>query len=473
VSQEAVDLEELWSDLIPLVAARQVVPIVGSDLLTVAVDGKPVPFYQRVAERLLERYGVDRAATNTTLRPHHELNDAICALDRLDKRASADSYLPAHEAIRTTLATSRAEIEAPLRQLAAIEDFRLFVTTTSDDVLAQAIDQVRYNGRALTEQVEYAPSGLPKDRTTDLSELETPDRSAVLYLFGKAAVSPVFAAHDEDVLEFMYGLQAGFSQTPKRFFSAIRGANLLFIGCHFPDWLSRFLIRAAAPQRLSEQRGRKDFVIDPAHEDAGFVVFLTTFARNTRVSSMSPADFVTELLRRWQAQRPPDAPATEAPRSAAPARARKPAVFISYSRTDIAPVRTLYDELRRLAGDDVAWFDKSEISPGDEWSARVMEGVESCQLFLPVVSASAEARTEGEFIGEWKRALARARGIDGRAFIVPVFVDADAEADLSRYARANRLFGTLDFGFAPNGKLTPKLEATIVRELRAFRGVTP
>jgi hypothetical protein len=102
-----------------------------------------------------------------------------------------------------------------------------------------------------------------------------------------------------------------------------------------------------------------------------------------------------------------------------------------------------------------------------------MEGVESCQLFLPVVSASAEARTEGEFIGEWKRALARARGIDGRAFIVPVFVDADAEADLSRYARAKRLFGTLDCGFAPNGKLTPKLEATIVRELRAFRGVTP
>jgi len=76
--------------------------------------------------------------------------------------------------------------------------------------------------------------------------------------------------------------------------------------------LSRFLIRAAAPQRLSEQRGRKDFVIDPAREDAGFVVFLTTFARNTRVSSMSPTDFVTELLRRWQAQPPPEAPATGA-----------------------------------------------------------------------------------------------------------------------------------------------------------------
>lgn len=468
MSLPPVDPEEFWSDLIPLVAARQVVPILGAGLLRATVDGRQVPLYQCVAERLLARYGVDPAATNTTLRPHHELNDAICALDRLGKRASADSYLPTHEALRTTLAACRAEVESPLRQLAAIEDLRLFVTTTCDDVLAQAIDQVRYGGRARTEQVEYAPSGLPRDRTTDLSELDTPARSAVLYLFGKAAVSPVFAAHDEDVLEFLYGLQAGLGQTPKRFFSAIRGANLLFIGCHFPDWLSRFLIRISAPQRLSEQRGRMDFIIDSTSEEAGFVVFLTTFARNTRVSMMSPSDFVAELSTRWQAQRPAETPGIESLKVVS-TRAQKPAVFISYSRTDIVPVRALYDEIRRLAGDDVAWFDKSEIAPGDEWRARIMDGVESCQLFLPVVSVSEEARTEGVFIEEWRRALDRARGIDGRAFIVPVFVDADAEADLSRYARATRLFGAIDFGFAPDGKLTPKLEATIVRELRAFR----
>ena len=44
-----------------------------------------------------------------------------------------------------------------------------------------------------------------------------------------------------------------------------------------------------------------------------------------------------------------------------------------------------------------------------------------------------------------------------------------AEANLSRYQRASRLFRAVDFGFAPGGRLTPKLEAAIVRELRAFR----
>ena len=42
--------------------------------------------------------------------------------------------------------------------------------------------------------------------------------------------------------------------------------------------------------------------------------------------------------------------------------------------------------------------------------------------------------------------------------------------NVARYSRAGRLFGELDLGFAPGGRLTPRLETMIVRELRAFRG---
>ncbi|MGC4081039.1 MAG: toll/interleukin-1 receptor domain-containing protein [Vicinamibacterales bacterium] len=466
------DPEEFWADLIPLVAAGQVVPIVGSDLLTVTIDGTAVPFYRLVAQRLLERFKVDLVAAGIELRAGHELNDAVCALDRLNKRASADSYLPVHDTIRATLDQHRDAVSAPLRQLAEITDFHYFVTTTVDDVLAQAIDTVRYGGQPRTEQVEYAPDGLPNDRLTDIDEGESTERSAVLYLFGKAAVSPVFATHDEDVLEFLHGIQAGLGRTPRRFFSELRSANLLLIGCHFPDWLSRFLVRVAAPKRLSEQPRRKDFIIDPMHEDPEFVVFLTTFARNTRISSMTPDAFVSELHTRWCAARPQQTPAASAPGAAVvmTPEGRKPALFISYSRTDSEPARTLFAELQRLAGDDVAWFDKSVLQPGHDWEQRILDGIGGCQLFLPIISMSEEQRTEGFFIVEWKKALERARGIDGRDFIVPIFVDPDAEAKLAQYPRAQRLFGHINYGYAPGGKLTADFEAAIVRQLRTFRG---
>ena len=49
--------------------------------------------------------------------------------------------------------------------------------------------------------------------------------AAVLYLFGKSDVSPFYAIHDEDFLEFAYTMQAG--NGPERMFSQLRSRNLL------------------------------------------------------------------------------------------------------------------------------------------------------------------------------------------------------------------------------------------------------
>jgi hypothetical protein len=148
----------------PLVAAGQVVPIVGSDLLTMTEGGALVPVYRQVAERLLERYAVDPGAAVTTLRPGHELNDAICVPDRLDKRPAPTATCPC-EAIRAVLATAAADRGA-LSPFGTIDDLRLFVTTTSDDSWRRR--WMRFGtGNRRTEQVEYAPTGLPTDRRTD------------------------------------------------------------------------------------------------------------------------------------------------------------------------------------------------------------------------------------------------------------------------------------------------------------------
>ena len=94
--------------------------------------------------------------------------------------------------------------------------------------------------------------------------------------------------------------------------------------------------RAAAIERAARAQGLRRSI--RPQEEPDFVVFLTTFARNTRVSSMSPTG-----VRRRAAHAVAGAAATPRRRrrtartDAAPPRARKPAVFISYSRSDIAP----------------------------------------------------------------------------------------------------------------------------------------
>lgn len=51
------DTEEFWDDLLAFIEAGRVIPVVGAELLAVEEDGKQVPLYRDVAERLLSKYG--------------------------------------------------------------------------------------------------------------------------------------------------------------------------------------------------------------------------------------------------------------------------------------------------------------------------------------------------------------------------------------------------------------------------------
>jgi len=221
------DVEEFWEDLLAFIEDRRVIPVVGAELLSVEKDGKQVPLYRLVAARLLSKYGLPASdfVGSEGLREHHELNDAVCILARAGRRIK-DLYRPVNDILAKTLAEHTVVTES-LRQLAAIRHFDLFATTTPDDLLAQALNAAYFGGARQTDEIEYAPK-LPTDRRRDIPEVMSSKYKAVFYLFGKADVSPFYAIHDEDALEFPYTLQAG--NGPERMFSQLRNRNLLLIG---------------------------------------------------------------------------------------------------------------------------------------------------------------------------------------------------------------------------------------------------
>src|SRR5262249_24370398 len=148
------------------------------------------------------------------------------------------------------------------------------------------------------------------------------------YLFGKADVSPFYAIHDEDALEFPYTMQAG--NGPERMVSQLRSRNLLLIGCDFADWLSRFFLRLSSSERLSsDQRTKKEFFVGhETSEDHYFTVFLERFSHDSRCYPVDARTFVAELYHRWSARNPaPDGKLVSLPRPAG-------SIFISYSSDD-------------------------------------------------------------------------------------------------------------------------------------------
>jgi hypothetical protein len=86
----------------------------------------------------------------------------------------------------------------------------------------------------------------------------------------------------------------------------------------------------------------------------------------------------------------------------------------------------------RAAGIEV-WFDQSELRGGDAWDQTIRREIRDCALFVPIISANTQARTEGYFRLEWRLADHRTHLMGkSRAFLVPVCVDdtSDADADI-------------------------------------------
>ena len=132
---------------------------------------------------------------------------------------------------------------------------------------------------------------------------------------------------------------------------------------------------------------------------------------------------------------------------------------MSYASQDAAAARGIADALRAVGVE--VWFDvEGGLEHGDEWDAKIRRQIKECVLFLPIISASTQARHEGYFRIEWELAAERAMGIaSGVPFILPVAIDDTRENEAlvpERFCRVQwiRLRG---------GEMTPEVQQRLRR----------
>jgi WD40 repeat protein len=135
------------------------------------------------------------------------------------------------------------------------------------------------------------------------------------------------------------------------------------------------------------------------------------------------------------------------------------AVFLSYASQDAVAARRICDALR-AAGVEV-WFDQSELVGGDAWDVKIKKQIRDCALFLPVISATTQARREGYFRLEWKLAAQRTHMMaDGTPFVLPIVLDATHDAD----ALVPEEFRSVQWTRLPGGDTSP----AFVQRVRAL-----
>lgn len=457
--------EFFWEDLLEYIDERRVIPVVGAEL-SVMADGTAdgVSLRRVLAEKLTERLRV----TGADLTAADPLHEVVCRY--LERGGRREDVYPR---IRNLLKEIAPPIPEPLRQLARIRHFSLFVSTTFDSLLVQALDAERHGGAGSTRSIAFAPNS-DADLPEDFSQEAGP--ATVFHLFGRASASPDYVITEEDTLEF-FTLMQNEATRPHVLIDELKSSHLLLIGNTFPDWLSRFFIRIAKNGRLSLQRGELEIVADRhSSQDRNLVEFLRMFSYRTQIfQEGNAAQFVRELADRYAQRHPETAPMSPKGRAAtaisadATTDASQPeikpgSIFLSYAREDAAAVRRICEALKN-AGLEV-WFDQRQLEGGDDFDQQIKKGIRSCSLFLPIISATTQQRHEGYFRLEWTLAVERTKLIaESVPFILPIAIDPVPEAE----ALVPDRFLQVHWTRLPGGEVTPEFVERMVRLIREFR----
>jgi len=450
-----------WRALLSAIRKNNVVPMVGTDLMRIQVEGRPMTYDHFLAEELAKRHQITDAdfATLGTSLSEAALNDvvSICV-----KREGDRSRFELHDDVWQIVNDSNVAPPKALMQLAQITDIDLFVTSTCDPLLESALRAV---GPVETRvyrrnEKEKEKEDLPKE-----ARIRRGGRF-LYYLMGKAEPGTMeFAICDEDLLRFMRKLHDS-KYRPKKLFDALRESDLLLLGVNFGDWLARFFLWLAKDRdnlNSEEARNLREYLADhKSGQDRSLVLFLRHFSQSTIVSPEDPENFVDELYRRWSGQvavRPSPGDTNE-PRVGHAM--TKGAIFISYSRNDLAAAKCFFVEISRAGLP--AWYDAG-LKGGDEFDPKLDYNIENCSVFIPIISAGSLAREQGYFRKEWKKAVERDERFFGssKSSIIPVIIDGDDDILKApqTYLGMPKHFRDLHMYHCPMGRPSPELMSSL------------
>jgi hypothetical protein len=400
-----------WNAWLDYIAEREVIPILGPELLRVTDEGAEVTLDHWIARRLAARFNVSWPPSGGNA----SLNGLVSDILRETNEPASNVYPHVSDIVR------EGGLQPPewMRKLARIRDFDLFVTTTFDPLMERALNEERFGGAEKTLVINNSlgkVGDLPAGHTI-------PKGTTLVHLMGKMSTAPYFALTDNDVLEFLCRLQNEPTR-PQRLFDALREKHLLLLGGNFPDWVGRLILRLARSERLANTRSlpTRDTLADTrALGDRELEWFFEHFSKPTVIyPDGGGIAFIDELYKRWSSREPQAAPVEDsAPKPSAPTLR---AIFLSYAHEDRRAARVLKNSLEENRIE--VWLDETELRGGDSFARKIYRQIDQCALFIPIISSATEARREGWFRREWAHAIQRAGGMHADVpFILPVHID--------------------------------------------------
>lgn len=445
-----------WKLFIDELNEGGLVPVIGPELLQVEIDGQKQYFRLWLARQLANELNLSSEGLEKELHPVQEV------MLRHYRQNNPNSIKP-YQFIKSLINRKQWQTPDALLKLASIEKFNFFLTTIWEPFLERAIIESRnlqYNQLCIMENnLAVRPDDI--DKFTSRSARQQFDPSyieklysdeappSVYYLFGRPSSLKTYALSEDDILE-AYLMFQSVSYRPDKLISYLSKRRLLMLGCNFPNWLTRFFISLTSPDPKNPSP-QPVFVMSDSvcMQDQNLTDFLKRKDAFV-VTDISVESFIEQFYDHWKKTNSgikcnvtSENPFTSG------------SIFISYASEDKKHAEILFNEIKNM--DLPVWFDKRELKPGDEWSAKIHRNILESSIFIPLISSNSLSRMQKPFvkqkpfvIQEWEYADKLFSDSAGLPRIMPVLID-DTSYDDNRIPLSFRKLHWLE---APGGTIT-------------------
>ena len=407
-----------WKKLLGFIKERSLVPIIGREMYKFSQDDILLPIDSYLSQQILDSFNISDQSFNS-------LAAAFNFLVTAGNKTSVDFT----DNLKTIVSNFKSELPI-INQLLQVSDFSYFINTEIyNNLLETKLEQLR------NQKPETRNFSIEKP-LKDYEEPEEDDKKVpfVLNVFGSLLKSTDPAFSDDAIVEFTGYFKERLGNAAN-IFSALKTKNLLFLGCDFPEGISRFVLRQITSQPLAEWGSRRMIYIVNDSPNSGLLnqPFLNnynavTFGGNNQL-------FVHQLLQKWKEITPEAQDALKTGNIQPADKNSKTQVFLSYAfenRDSVQKLKTALESNFQVQ----CWFDKNEINLGARFVDVISDGIESSDFVIACISA--QSLDPARFVtGEWIQAYNKQRRIqlkyndNNKTIFLPVVIDGTDDHNIA------------------------------------------
>ena len=363
-----------WESLIEILTAGKIIPVIGNDLIQVKdKDGTLIPLYRHISRELARTLNMEFTGQN---------------IGELALACPNENVLQTAHSIFKKMAEESFNLKL-LEKLTKIGDFNFFISTTLDGLLIKALCASRNLEPNQVEVIDYSLEKKPNPSHKKTNE----SIATVFNILGSFENVDEAAFDDEKILEHFFSLSNKYHRNRNLadyFMEQIKGKILLFIGCDFPDWFMRFIIRIITNKRYSDRLSSDYIVWDKVDRSTDVYKFLTRYKKNIyepeECTQGNVQRFIDKLYDEWMAAKKELPPRYEG------------TVFLSYNTPDLEIARQL-KKLLLDRGIKSPWFDKDDLEAG-EHKSLIKEEIKKCNVFIPLISNHSLSAADNSYVKE-------------------------------------------------------------------------